>query len=144
MENALAHLLEGEGYSTKVLKAFPLEEDLQEELPLVVGGGADVVILAPSLSTTECNAFIALRRTAKQSSTSSSSTPPTPVVVLCSPMREAPTLLEEETVRTVPWPTTCERLVREIEAALLQRARFAAPKGRVSVSVKGGYSDGTP
>jgi CheY-like chemotaxis protein len=117
VENALAQLLEGEGYSTKVLKSSPLREFLgEEEMPLV-GDGVDLVVLVPSLSTRECDAFLAARR---RRSTSS----PIPVIVLSNPMREAPPLLEgEPAARSVPWPTTAERLAREIEELLLE-ARF--------------------
>ena len=123
VENALAQLLEGEGYSTTVLKTFPMVgEDLveEEEMPLV-GGGADVVVLAPSLSTSECDAFLAARRTTSHRTTPPPSSP-IPVIVLCSPMKEAPSLLEEEeeAVRRVLWPTSREHLVREIEDVLLQ------------------------
>jgi hypothetical protein len=124
VENALAQLLKGEGYSTRVLKPFPLGEVPEEEMPL---GGVDLVVLAPSLSTSECEAFLAARkrRTTLQRTTPSTS-PPTPVIVLCSPMREAqPLLEEEEAVRSVPWPTAPERLVGEIEDVLLE-ARFSA------------------
>jgi hypothetical protein len=127
VENALAQLLEGEGYATRVLKTFPLGEALVEEegMPLV-GGGADVVVLAPSLSTSECEAFLAARRTTPQRPTTTTSSPPIPVIVLCTPMKEAPPLLEEEeAVRSVSWPTTPERLVGEIEDVLLE-ARFSA------------------
>jgi hypothetical protein len=117
VENALAQLLTGEGYSTRVLKTSPLREDLegQEELPLGVGGGVYLVVLAPSLSSRECDAFLAARRRRTSSSA------PLPVIVLCSPMKETPALLEEEeeqAVRSVPWPTSRERLVREIEDVL--------------------------
>ncbi len=128
VENALAQLLEGEGYATRVLKPFPMGEALvEEEMPL---GNVDLVVLAPSLPTSECEAFLAARRrrTTLQRPTppSSSSPPPTPVIVLRSPMREAqPLLEEEEAIRSVPWPTTPERLVGEIEDVLLE-ARFSA------------------
>jgi len=129
VENALAQILEGEGYATRVIKPFPLGGALEEELPL---GGVDVVVLAPSLSTSECEAFLAARRrssrraTRHRPATSSSSSPLIPVIVLCSPMREAPALLEEEeAARSVAWPTTSERLAHEIEDLLLE-ARFPA------------------
>ncbi len=119
VENALAQLLEGEGYSTRVLKTFVLREALdgEEELPL---GGVDVVVLAPSLSTSECDAFFAARRRR-------TSSPLIPVVVLCTPMREQPALLleEEQAATSVAWPTTAEHLVSEIEEVLL-KARFPA------------------
>ena len=126
VENALAQLLEGEGYATRVIKPFPLGVARGEEMPDI--GGAHLVILAPSLPTSECEAFLAARRrrTTPQRTTPSSSSPPIPVIVLCSPMREAqPLLEEEEAVRSVPWPTTPERLVGEIEDVLLE-ARFSA------------------
>jgi hypothetical protein len=138
VENALAHLLGGEGYSTTVLEPFSLTEgeSLEEEMPSLLGG-VDLVVLAPSLSATECEAFLAYRRASKQRTPSTPSAPPTdtPVVVLCTPMKDSPALLKEEdkaVTRSVAWPTTRERLVREVEAALLvlqqqqQEARLAA------------------
>ncbi|MDQ3931114.1 MAG: hypothetical protein M3328_18455, partial [Chloroflexota bacterium] len=78
VENALAHLLAGEGYSTRVLKPFPLTEgeSLEEEMPSL-WGGADLVVLAPSLSARECDAFLAARRTSKQRRSTSPSAAPT-------------------------------------------------------------------
>ncbi len=118
VENALAQLLEGEGYATRVLRTLPMAEALveEEEMPLV-GGGADLVVLAPSLSTSECEAFLAARRrTSPHRTTTPLPSSPIPVIVLCSPMKEAPPLLEEEeAVRSVLWPTSRERLVREIK-----------------------------
>jgi len=123
VENALAQLLEGEGYSTKVLKPFPMREALEEGLP---PGGVDLVVLAPSLSTSECDAFLAARRRTTSQRTTTSSSTPIPVIVLSSLTRETPALLEgEEAARSVPWPTTRERLVREIEDLMLE-ARFPA------------------
>jgi hypothetical protein len=133
VENALAQLLEGEGYATKVLKPFPLAGAQGEEMPDI--GGVDLVVLAPSLSTSECEAFLAARRSRRQTTrhrpaTTSSASSPIPVIVLCSPMREAPSLLEEEeAARSVAWPTTHERLVREIEELLLE-ARFPEHRER--------------
>jgi hypothetical protein len=124
VENALAQILKGEGYATRVLKTFPMGEAVQEEeMPL---GGVDLVVLAPSLSTSECEAFLAARRRTTPQRTTTSSSSPIPVIVLCTPMKEAPALLEEEeAVRSVAWPTTPERLVGEIEDVLLE-ARFSA------------------
>jgi hypothetical protein len=122
VENALAQLLEGEGYATRVLRTFPMGEALVEEegMPL---GGVGLVVLAPSLSTSECEAFLAARRR-RTTPHRPTTTPPSsiPVIVLCSPMKEAPSLLEEEeqAVRSVPWPTSREHLMREIEDVLLQ------------------------
>ena len=132
VENALAQLLKGEGYSTRVLKPFPLGEAVEEEkMPL---GGVDLVVLAPGLSTSECEAFLAeRRRTTPQRPTTTTSSSPVPVIVLCTPMKEAPPLLEEEeAVRSVPWPTTRERLVGEIEAVLRESSRFAAHREKSS------------
>ena len=130
VENALAQLLTGEGYATSVVKISPLRGAQGEEMPLGVGA-ADIVVLAPSLSTSECEAFLAARRRSRSSqttrhrpATSSSASPLIPVIVLCSPMREPPPPLEEEeAARSVAWPTTRERLVAEIEDLLLE-ARF--------------------
>jgi hypothetical protein len=124
VENALAQLLEGEGYATTVLKTSSTEEALrgeEAEMPLV-GGGADLVALAPSLSTSECEAFLAARRrTNPHRTTTPLPSSPIPVIVLCSPMKEAPSLLEEdEAVRSVLWPTSREHLVGEIEDVLHQ------------------------
>ena len=117
VENALAQLLAGEGYSTRVLKTSSMAEALVGER--APAGGVDLVVLAPSLSTTECEAFLAARRTSPQGTTTTKSSP-TPVLVLRSPTEEAPAVLEEddEAVRSVPWPTMRERLVREIKEAL--------------------------
>jgi hypothetical protein len=133
VENALAQLLTGEGYATRVLKPFPLGGAQAEEMPDI--GGVDLAVLAPSLSTSECDAFLAARRRSSKRATrhrpaTGSSSPPIPVIVLCSPMREAPSLLEEEeAARSVAWPTTHERLVREIEELLLE-ARFPEHRER--------------
>ncbi len=125
VENALAQLLQGEGYSTRVLKPFPMGGAQGEEMPDI--GGADLAVLAPSLSTSECDAFLAARRRSSRRATrhrpATGSSSPIPVIVLCSPMREAPSLLEEEAARSVAWPTSRERLVAEIEDLLLE-ARF--------------------
>jgi CheY-like chemotaxis protein len=123
VDKALALLLEGEGYSARVLKPSPTGAVAEQEEELLAG--VDLVVLAPSLSTSECDAFLAARRrrtTPHRPTTSSSSSPPIPVIVLCTPMKEAPPLLEEEdeALRSVPWPTSRERLVGEIEAGLLQ------------------------
>jgi hypothetical protein len=90
----------------------------EEEMPL--GGAVDLVVLAPSLSTSECEAFLAARRrrtTFQGTTTTTTESSPIPVIVLCAPTNEAPSLLEEEgqAVRSVPWPTSRERLMREIK-----------------------------
>ncbi len=124
VDKALALLLEGEGYSARVLKPSPTGAVAEQEEELLAG--VDLVVLAPSLSTSECDAFLAARRRRttphRTTTSSSSSSPPIPVIVLCTPMKEAPPLLEEEdeALRSVPWATSRERLVGEIEAGLLQ------------------------
>jgi hypothetical protein len=142
VENALAQLLEGEGYSPKVLKTSPRREAIEEEeMPLGVGG-VDLVVLAPSLPTSECEAFLAARRRSSTrraprhrpaTTSSAAASPLIPVIVLCTPMKEAPPLLEEEeAARSVSWPTTRERLVGEIEAVLLESSRSAARREKSS------------
>jgi hypothetical protein len=119
VENALAQLLEGEGYRTRVLKTSSMAEaPVEEGMP---AGSVDLVVLAPSLSTRECEAFLAARRTAPHGTTTTATTSsPVPIIVLRSPVQEVPPFLEEddEDVRSVPWPTTRERLVREIKDIL--------------------------
>jgi CheY-like chemotaxis protein len=124
VENVLAQLLEGEGYAIRVLlNTFPLGESAEEELPF--SGDADLVILAPSLSTSDCDVFLAARRrTTRQRRTPTTATSPIPVIVLSTPGKEAQLLEEEQAARSVPWPTTRERLVREIEELFLE-ARFS-------------------
>jgi hypothetical protein len=129
VENALAQLLQGEGYATRVLKPFPLAGAQGEQMPDI--GGADLVVLAPSLSTSECEAFLAARR-ATSHRRRRTATSPIPVIVLCSPMKEAPPLLEEEAARSVSWPTSPERLVGEIEAVLLESSPPAAHREKSS------------
>ena len=132
VENALAQLLEGKGYATTVLKPSSMEEALVEGEEITLGA-VDLVVLAPSLSTSDSEAFLAARRR----STSS----PIPVIVLCTPVREAPALPdEEEAIRSVPWSTTRERLVREIEEVLLE-ARFTVHSKRATAAEeKMGYT----
>jgi hypothetical protein len=115
VENALAQLLEAEGYATRVLKTFLMGEALVEEEEMPVGG-VDLVVLALSLSTSECEAFLAARRRTNPHRITTHSSP-IPAIVHCTLIREAPALLEEEeqAVRSVPWPTSRERLVREMD-----------------------------
>ncbi len=129
VENALSQLLKGEGYSTRVLKPFPMGEAVQEEeMPL---GGVDLVVLAPSLPTSECETFLAARRATSHRRRTATS--PIPVIVLCTLMKEAPPLLEEEeAAKSVSWPTMPERLVGEIEAALRESSRLAAHRKKSS------------
>jgi hypothetical protein len=116
VENTLALLLEGEGYATRVFKTFPMgEAQVEEEMPV---GSVDLMVLASSLSTSECEAFLAARRRINLHRITTHASP-IPVIVLCTLTREAPALLEEEeqAVRSVPRPTSSERLVREIDAS---------------------------
>jgi hypothetical protein len=110
VESALAQLLEGEGYSIRLLKSSytgVVEEQLE---------GVDLVVLSPGLTSGACAAFPGALRSTPQSSTAN---PRIRVIALRSPMREAP--LDGEAVRSVPWPIPFERLVGEIEAMLAGR-----------------------
>ena len=124
VETALAQLLEGKGYSIKLIEvSSPMEMVEEQQL-----GGVDVVLLAPSLTSEACNTFLdALRRSSQRRRTAATpSLPPLRVITLCSPsmeeQEEAPLQEEDEQVlriRKVPWPTIrFERVVEEIEAAL--------------------------
>jgi hypothetical protein len=136
VENAIAQLLEGDGYSTRVLKPFPMGGAQGEEMP-DIGGDADLVMLAPSLSTSECDAFLAARRRTTQEKRTRPS--PIPVIVLCNPTRETPRLLEEEeAVRSVLWPTSRGGLVHEIEDVLLEARLPAHREKRYRRSREGG------
>jgi len=108
VEKALAHLLEGEGYSTRLLKASSTGVVEEQQL-----AGVDLVLLSPSLTSGDCEALLdSLRSTPHRTTTNS----PIPVIALCSPMSDAP--LVEEAVRSVLWPVPFEHLAREIEAML--------------------------
>src|ERR687886_2712198 len=128
VETALAQLLEGKGYSVRLLEvSSPMEMVEEQQLD-----GVDVVLLAPSLTSDACDTFLdALRRSASQRrrTAAAMSLPPLRVITLCSPsmeeqeQEEAPLQEEEEEealrIRRVPWPTIrFERVAEEIEAAL--------------------------
>ena len=127
VDKTLAQLLEGKGYSIKLIETSSPTEMAEEQL-----GGVDVVLLAPSLTTDACDTFLdALRRSASQRrrTAAAMSLPPLRVITLCSPsmeeqeQEEAPLQKEEDEqvlrIRRVPWPTIrFERVVEEIEAAL--------------------------
>jgi DNA-binding response OmpR family regulator len=110
VESALAQLLEGEGYSIRLLKSSTtgvVEEQLD---------GVDLVVLSPGLTSGACEALLGALRSTPERSTAN---PHIRVIALCTPMREAP--LDGEAVRSVPWPIPFERLVGEIEAMLAVR-----------------------
>src|SRR5215204_3722544 len=107
VERVLAQLLEGEGYSIRLLKSSStgvVEEQLD---------GVDLVVLSPGLTSGACEAFLGTLRSTPQRRTAN---PHIQVIALCTSMREAP--LDGEAVRSVPWPIPFERLVGETEAML--------------------------
>jgi hypothetical protein len=110
VESALAQLLEGEGYSIRLLKSSSTRV-VEEQLD-----GLYLVVLSPGLTSGACEALLGALRSTPQSSTAN---PRIRVIALCTRMREAP--LDGEAVRSVPWPIPFERLVREIEAMLAGR-----------------------
>src|SRR5215212_7598218 len=111
-ERVLAQLLEGFGYSVRLLKTS--SKGIVEEQQL---GGVDLVVLSPTLTSGACDAILgALRSTAQRRTTGANANPPIPLITLCTPTREIP--LVEEAVRTLPWPVPLEHLVEEIEAML--------------------------
>jgi len=108
VEKALAQLLEGEGYSTRLLKAS--STGVLEEQQLA---GVDLAVLSPSLTNSACEALLGALRSTPQRTTTTSRIA---VIALCTLTREA--TLDEEAVRSVPWPIPFEHLVGEIEALL--------------------------
>jgi hypothetical protein len=102
---ALCALLEGSGYQTRPLDAYPtgIVDELLE--------GADLLLLAPRLDEGVREAFVG---------TMGKSTPQKaemPVIALSTIVEED--LPEKEGVLSVPWPCETRVLVDQIEAALL-------------------------
>ncbi len=102
-ESALALLLEGEGYTTKIIEGYPTE-DVQEALE-----GVDVLILYNGLSNGTRQSFLRSLR-------SSPKTAQMPVLRLSSVLEEQ--LPAEDEYISVAWPTRIGDLARQIEAAL--------------------------
>jgi len=104
VENALALLLGGAGYSTKVIEepsasAANAEEQLQ---------GVDLLLLTPSLREEDEEDF--LRAIAAT---------PAPVGIPALTLSTAPQDELNDLTGMVPWPTPLEDLMRAIEAALV-------------------------
>jgi hypothetical protein len=110
VERALVQLLEGEGYSIRLLKCSStgvVEEQLY---------GVDLVVLSPGLTSGAYEALLGTLRSTPQRRTANARIR---VIVLHTPMREAS--LDGVAVRSVPWPIPFERLAGEIEAMLAGR-----------------------
>ena len=103
--SALCALLEGYGYKTIPLDAYPT--GVVDELL----DGADLLLLAPRLDKDVREAFLgAMGKTVPQ-------TADVPVIALTTTLEEG--LPEKEGVISVPWPCETKVLVERIEAALL-------------------------
>ena len=102
---ALCALLEGSGYHTRPLNAYPT--GVVDELL----DGADLLLLAPRLDEGVREAFVgAMGKSTPQRASM-------PVIALTTAVEEG--LLEKEGVLSVPWPCETNVLVERIEAALL-------------------------
>jgi hypothetical protein len=103
---ALCALLEGSGYQTTPLDAYPtgIVDELLE--------GADLLLLAPRLDEGVREAFVgAMGKSTPQKADM-------PVIALHTALEEED-LLEKEGVIRVPWPCKTRVLVERIEAALI-------------------------
>jgi hypothetical protein len=102
VENALALLLEGSGYNTKLLEASPpaLADGLLE--------GIDVLLLTPGLSSGVRDVLLSVVR-------GNPKTAAMPVLTLSTAPREA---LSDQACMVLLWPTRLEDLRKAIEAAL--------------------------
>jgi hypothetical protein len=102
---ALCALLEGSGYQTTPLDAYPtgIVDELLE--------GADLLLLVPRVDGDVREAFLgAMGKSTPQRASM-------PVIALSTAMEED--LPEKEGVLSVPWPCETNVLVERIEAALL-------------------------
>ena len=102
---SLCVLLEGSGYHTTLLDAYPtgIVDELLE--------GAHLLLLTPRVDEGVREAFLgAMGKSTPQKAEM-------PVIVLCTATEEAPQ--EKEAVISVPWPCETKVLVDHIEAALL-------------------------
>jgi hypothetical protein len=101
---SLSVLLEGSGYETTLLDAYPtgVVDELLE--------GAHLLILTPRVDQGVREAFLgAMGKSTPQKADM-------PVIALTTATEEAP---PEERVQSVPWPCETKVLVERIEAALL-------------------------
>ena len=102
---SISVLLEGSGYHTRLLEAYPTGgvDELLE--------GAHLLLLTPRVDKGVREAFVgAMGKSTPQRAEM-------PVIVLCTATEEAP--LEKEGVISVAWPCETKVLVERIEAALL-------------------------
>ena len=109
---ALCALLEGSGYRTRPLDAYPtgVVDELLE--------GADLLLLTPRVDEGVREAFVgAMGKSTLQKREM-------PVIALSTALEEG---LPEERVQIVPWPCETKVLVERIEAALLVPAASSAP-----------------
>ena len=108
--SSLSALLEGSGYETTLLDAYPtgVVDELLE--------GAHLLILTPRVDEGVREAFLGAMGKSKPQKAEM------PVIVLCTDTDKAP---PEKGVISVPWPCETKVLVELIEAALLDSS--AAP-----------------
>ena len=104
VENALSLLLEGAGYSTKILDE-PSASAANAEEQLV---GVDLLLLTPSLREETRKGFL-------KAIEASPAAAGIPVLTLSTAPQREP---NDRTAGVVPWPTPLENLTRAIEAAL--------------------------
>ena len=103
-EDILAQLLRDEGYSTRLLEAHPTG------LVTKLLDGADVLLLSPGLDDGVRECFVGAMRSIPETAS-------IPVLSLSPSFKEA--LLDELAVE-VSWRHQFERLVRDIEVALVR------------------------
>lgn len=111
VENALSLLLEGFGYSARILED-PSAANAEEQL-----GGVDLLLLTPSLREETQEGFLKVIEAAPAAAAG------VPVLTLST----APQDELNGRAGMVPWPTPLENLTRAIEAALV-----SAPSGEPS------------
>jgi hypothetical protein len=113
VRRALSLLLEGSGYQTRPLDAYPT--GVVDELL----DGAHLLLLTPRVDEGVREAFVgAMGKSTPQRSS-------IPVIVLHTALEEG--LPEKEGVISVPWPCETKVLVERIEAALSVQAESSAP-----------------
>jgi len=110
IDNALALLLEGVGYSARILYEPP-RAGAGDQLE-----GVDLLLLMPSLSEGEKEGFL-------EAIGSASAVGDMPVLALSTARKEE----LEDRKGVVPWPTPLENLGQAIEAALVPAPNGAGP-----------------
>jgi hypothetical protein len=115
---SLSVLLEGSGYETTLLDAYPT--GVVDELL----DGAHLLILTPRVDQGVREAFLgAMGKSTPQKAQM-------PVIALSTSVEEAPP--EEEGVISVPWPSESKVLIERIEAALLDAPAASAASNNSS------------